>query len=213
MLKDFWRVVLLVFAATLSGCAVIKGVSNTNLYAELPQTGTFAVRLVSGDPVVGNKIERMLRYKFEKLGYRFTEASPDVLVSFTYDTVPAGSLSSAYTLINQASQTAYVWGNTVSFSPSYSTATTMAVSTRLYTKTIAVRISRASTGEKLWDGVVSETGWCNQIFVTAPQILSLLFDGFPREQTNGRMVTDEDEGAKDIRTVFPPDTEWGCYRT
>jgi hypothetical protein len=169
---------------------------------------------VSGDSVIGNKIERMLRYKFEKLGYHFTETSPDVLVSFTYDTVPAGSMSSAYTVINQAPQTAYIWGNTVSFSPSYSTAATVAASTRQYTKTIAIRISRASTGEKLWDGVVSETGWCNQIFVTAPQILSLILDGFPREQTNvRRMVTDEDEGVKDIRTVFPPDTDWGCFRS
>jgi hypothetical protein len=137
MLRDLRIVVLLGFAAVLSGCAAItnlyiKGVSNTNLYAELPRTGTFAVRLVSGDSVVGNKIERMLRHKFEKLGYRFTESSPDVLVSFTYDTVPAGSVSSAYALINRAPQTAYVWGNTVSLSPSYSTVTTMAVSTRLY---------------------------------------------------------------------------------
>ena len=208
MLGELRTVVLLGIAAALAGCAAIKGVSNTNLYAELPRTGSFAARLMSGDPIVGNKIERMLRYKLERLGYRSTEASPDFLVSFTYDTVPAGSVSLAYTVINRAPQTAYVWGNTVSFSPSYSTATTVAGSTRLYTKTIAVRISQASTGEKLWDGVVSETGWCNQLFVTAPQILSLMFDGFPREQTNvQRMVTDADEGAKDIRTVFPPDTD------
>jgi hypothetical protein len=214
MLRTLRTVLPLGIAATLVGCAAIKGVSNTNLYAELPRTGTFAVRLVSGDPVVGNKIERMLRYKLENLGYRFTEASPDFLVSFTYDTVPAGSVSSAYSVINRAPQTAYVWGNTVSLSPSYSTATTVVGSTRLYTKTIAVRISRASTGDKLWDGVVSETGWCNQLFVTAPQILSLMFDGFPREQTNvQRMVTDSDEGAKQLRTVFPSDTDWGCQRT
>ncbi len=214
MRRVFRTALALWVAASLAGCMAIKGVSNTNRYAELPQTGTFAVRLVSGDPVVGNKIERMLRYKLERLGYRFTEASPDFLVSFTYDTVPGGSVSSAYTVINQAPQTAYVWGNTVRFSPSYSTATTVATSTRLYTKTIAVRLSRASTGEKLWDGVVSETGWCNQLFVTAPQILSLMFDGFPREQTNvQRMVTDADDGAKELRTVFPPDTNWGCRRT
>ncbi len=214
MLRELRTVVLLGIAAALAGCAAIKGVSNTNVYTELPRTGTFAVRLMSGDPVVGNKIERMLRYKLERQGYGFTEASPDLLVSFTYDTVPGGSVSSAYTVINRAPQTAYVWGNTVSFGPSYSTATTVVRSTRLYTKTIAVRISRASTGEKLWDGVVSETGWCNQLFVTAPQILSLMFDGFPREQTNvQRMVTDADDGAKELRTVFPPDTNWGCQRT
>ena len=214
MLRTLRTIVLVGIAAGLGGCAAIKGVSNTNLYAEIPRTGTFAIRLVSGDPIVGNKIDRMLRYKLEKLGYRFTEGTPDFLVSYTYDTVPAGSVSSAYTIINRAPQTAYVYGNTVSFGPSYSTATTVAGSTRLYFKTVAVRISRASTGEKLWDGVVSETGWCNQLFVTAPQILSLMFEDFPREQTNvQRMVTDADDGAKDIRTVFPPDTDWGCQRT
>lgn len=217
MLSTLRTVVVLGIAATLAGCAAItaiawiKGVLNTNLYADIPRSGTFAVRLVSGNSVVGNKVERMLRYKLERLGYRFMEAVPDFLVSFTYDIVPAGSVSSAHTVINRAPQTAYVWGNTVSFSPSYSTATTVVDSTRLYTKTIAVRISHASTGEKLWDGVVSETGWCNQLFVTAPQILSLMFDGFPREQTNvQRLVTDADEGAREIRTVFPPDTDWGC---
>jgi hypothetical protein len=168
MLRTLRTIVFLGIAAGLAGCAAIKGVSNTNLYAEFPRTGSFAVRLVSGDPIVGNKIDRMLRYKVERLGYRFTEATPDFLVSFTYDTVPAGSVSSAYTVINRAPQTAYVYGNTVSLSPSYSTATTVASSTLLYTKTIVVRISRASTGEKLWDGVVSEAGWCNQLFVTAP---------------------------------------------
>lgn len=214
MIRAFATVVLAVAAASLAGCAAIKGVSNTNLYTDFPRTGTFGIRLVSGDPIVGNKIDRLLRFKIEKLGYRYTEATPDLLVSYTYDTVPAGSVSSAYTVINRAPQTAYVCENTVSLSPSYSTATTVAGSTRLYTKTIAVRISRASTGEKLWDGVVSETGWCSQLFVTAPQILSLMFDSFPREQTNvQRMVTDADEGAKAIRTAFPPDTDWGCQKT
>jgi len=214
MRRTLRTALLLGIAAGFSGCAAIKGVSNTNLYTELPRTGTFAVRLVSGDPVVGNKIERMLRYKLEKQGYRFTEKLPDLLFSFTYDTVPAGAVSSAYTVINQTPQTAYVYGNTVSFSPTYSTAATVVSSTRMYTKTIAVRISRASTGEKLWDGVVSETGWCNQLFVTAPQILSLMFQGFPQEQTNvRRMITDADEGAKELRTVFPSDTDWGCQRT
>lgn len=215
MLRVLRTVLPIGVVVALAGCgAYIKGVANTNLYIELPRTGTFAVRLMSGDPVVGNKIQRMLQYKLEKQGYRFTEASPDLLVSFTYDTVPAGSRSAASTVINQAPQTAYVQGNTVSINPSYSTATTVVRTTSLYTKTLAVRISLASTGEKLWDGVVSETGWCNQLFATAPQILSLMFTNFPREQTNvQRRVTDGDDGAKEIRRVFPPDTEWGCQKT
>ena len=206
---------VLLMTVVVSGCAMmIKGVSNTNLYAELPRTGTFAVQLVDGDPVVGNKISQMLRFKFEKLGYRFREMSPDLLVLFSFDTVSAGSVSSAYTSIYTAPQTAYISGNTVQISESYSTATTIGRSTRLYTKTIAIRISRASTGEKLWDGVVSETGWCNQLFVTAPHILSLMFDGFPRAQTNvRRIVSDTDGGATDLKAVFPPNTDWGCSKT
>lgn len=215
MLRVFRTVLPIGVAVALAGCgAYIKGVANTNLYVELPRTGTFAVLLMSGDPVVGNKIQRMLQYRLEKQGYRFTEASPDLLVSFTYDTVPAGSRSLASTVINQAPQTAYVQGSTAYISPSHSTATTVVRTRSLYTKTLAVRISRASTGEKLWDGVVSETGWCNQLFTTAPQILSLMFTGFPREQTNvQRMVTDGDDDARHIRTVFPPDTDWGCQKT
>lgn len=205
---------VLLTVAVLGGCSAIQGVSNTNLYSELPRTGTFAIRLVGGDPVVGSKVERLLRFKLEKQGYGFNDTSPEFLVSFTFDTVPAGSISSAYTTINRAPQTAYVYGNTVNFRPSTSTATTTVSSTNIYVKTIAVRISRASTGEKLWDAAVSETGWCNQLFVTAPQILSLMFDGFPREQTNvQRVITEADDGAKELRSVFPPDTSWGCRRS
>jgi hypothetical protein len=84
----------------------------------------------------------------------------------------------------------------------------------MYQKTIVVRITRAATGEKLWDGVVSENGWCNQIFVTAPQILSMMFEGFPREITNNqKVVTDGDDGTKELRRLFPPETNWGCQRT
>ncbi len=207
--------VFLSFAmAMLSGCAAIKGVTNSNLHAELPRSGTFAVRLLDGDPVVGAKIERILKYQIEKHGYRFNDTAPDLLVSFTFDVVPAGSVSSAHTFINRAPQTAYVWGNTVTVNPSYSTATTVVNTTRLFNKTVAVRISRAATGQKLWDGVVSETGWCNQIFVTAPQILTLMFEAFPHERTNvQKMVTDGDEGPKELRKLFPPDTNWGCARS
>lgn len=204
----------LVLALLVTGCASIKGVSNSNAYSDLPTGGTFAVRLLNGDPVIGPKIERMLRYQLEKRGYRYNDTSPDLVVAYTFDVVGAGSASSAHTFINTAPQTAFVWGSTVSFSPSYSTATTVVKTTRLYAKTIAVRISRATTGQKLWDGVVSETGWCNQIFVTAPQILSLMFEDFPLERTNvQKMVTDADPGAQEMQKLFPADTNWGCTRT
>jgi hypothetical protein len=208
-------VVILTTSLILTGCgAAIKGVSNSNLHAALPQQGAFAVQLLDGDPVVGKKIERIISYQVAKHGYTPTDKSPDLLVSFAFDVSPAGSVSSAYTTINQAPQTAYVYGNTVRLNPSYSTATTSVNTTRMYQKTIVVRITRAATGEKLWDGVVSENGWCNQIFVTAPQILSMMFEGFPREITNNqKVVTDGDDGTKELRRLFPPETNWGCQRT
>jgi len=210
MLRSF----VLVLAALLSGCAAIKGVANSNAYADFPAGSTFGIRLLNGDPVIGPKIERILRYQLEKRGYRYDDASPELVVAYTFDVVGAGSASSAHTFINSAPQTAYVWGNTVSFSPSYSTATTVVNTTRLYAKTIAVRVTRANTGAKLWDGVVTETGWCNQIFVTTPQILSLMFEDFPRERTNvQKMITDQDPNAQEMRKLFPPDTNWGCTRT
>jgi len=198
----------------LTGCAVINGVGNSNLYAELPSQGTFAIQLLEGDPVVGNKIERIISYQVAKHGYTPTKTFPDLLVSFAFDVSPTGSVSSSYTKVNQAPQTAYVYGNTVTLNKSHSTLTTYVGTTPMYQKTIAIRISRAGTGEKLWDGVVSETGWCNQIFVTSPQILSLMFEGFPKEMTNiHKKVTDSDEGTKELRRLYPPEINWGCKKT
>jgi hypothetical protein len=42
--------------ALVGGCAVIKGVSYTNLYADLLASGTFAVRLLEGNPVIAPKL-------------------------------------------------------------------------------------------------------------------------------------------------------------
>lgn len=208
------NIVILAVALSLTACAAIKGVGNSNLHGELPRQGTFAVQLLDGDPIVGKKIERIVSYQVARHGYTPSDKSPDLLVSFAFDVSPAGSVSSAYTTVNRAPQTAYVYGNTVTLNRSYSTASTFVDTTRMYKKTIAVRISRAATGEKLWEGVVSETGWCNQIFVTSPQILSLMFEGFPREMTNvQKMVTDGDGGAKELRRLFPPETNWGCQKT
>lgn len=207
-------VVAFAIALTLTACTSIKGVGNSNLYGDLPRQGTFAVQLLDGDPVIGKKIERFISYQIAKHGYTQSDKSPDFLVSFAFDVSPAGSVSSAYTTVNRAPQTAYVYGNTVTLNRSNITTSTIINNTSMYQKTIAVRISRAATGEKLWDGVVSETGWCNQIFVTSPQILSLMFEGFPREMTNvQKMVTGGDDGAKELRSLFPPETNWGCRKT
>lgn len=207
-------IVIFATALTLSACVHIKGVGNSNLYSELPRQGTFAIQLLDGDPIVGKKIERFVSYQVAKQGYTPSDKSPDFLVSFAFDVSPAGSVASAYTTVNRAPQTAYVYGNTVTINRSNTTTSTYINNTNMYQKTIAIRISRASTGEKLWDGVVSETGWCNQIFVTSPQILSLMFEGFPREMTNiTKTVTNGDDGVKELRSLFPPETNWGCQKS
>jgi len=196
----------------LAGCAgLIKGVSNSNLYGPLPPTGTFAIRLLEGDPLIGKKIERMISHEVSKQGYKLADSDPDLLVSYAFDVSPAGSVSTATTSVRTAPQTAYISGNTIQVNPSTSYASTSVQTTNLYRKTIAVRISNAKTGEKIWESNVSEQGWCNQIFVTAPSILALMFEGFPAEQTNvNKTVSHSDKGTRGLMHLFPSDTSWGC---
>lgn len=214
-MKKTWLLLAIAIVLALSGCAGgIKGVSNSNLFGKLPPSGTFAIQLVDGDPLIGKKIERMIAHQVSKNGYKPTETNPDLLVSYAFDVSSAGSTSSAYTAISNAPQRSFVYGNTVYTKASQSSASTYVDTTRLYQKTIVVRISDAKTGEKLWEANVSEQGWCNQIFVTAPSILSLMFEGFPEEQTNvNKMVTHADDGAKALINLFPANTNWGCTRT
>jgi hypothetical protein len=172
------------------------------------------MKQIAGDEIVGGKIERMIAHQMSKSGYSPTDKNPSLLVAFGFDVSPAGSVSSSYTTINNAPRTAYVWGNTVRIGASTSSAVTINTTTRIYDKNIVVRISDAKTGEKLWESRVSETGWCNQIFVTAPSILALMFEGFPKEQTNvQRVVARTDPQAKEIMSLFPPDTNWMCQST
>jgi hypothetical protein len=187
---------------------------NSNIYSTLPPTGTFAVRLIDGDPLIGNKLERMLAYQVAKQGYKNTDTNPDLLVAYAFSVSPAGAISSAYTAITNAPKTAYIYGNTVTVNASSSVARTRVDTTTLYQKTIVVRIANAKTGDKLWEANVSETGWCNQIFVTSPEMLSLMFQGFRLEQTNiTRIVTEHDAGAKELMGLFPANTGWGCNAT
>lgn len=206
----------MVFAVfLLMGCAAnIEGVSNTNLFGKLPFNGTFAIHLVAGDPLIGKKIERMVVHQVVKQGYTYSESNPDLLVSFAFDVSPAGSISSAYTAINNAPRTSYVYGSTVYTNRSFSSATTYSRSTSIYDKNIVVRISDARTGDKLWEAKVSEQGWCNQIFVTAPSILSLMFENFPEDQTNiNKSISNSDAVAKELINLFPKDTGWSCNKT
>jgi hypothetical protein len=198
----------------LASCAAIKGTGNSAVYSALPKSATVTLQQLGGDPVVGKKIERMIAQQLAKNGFTIANGPPDLLVSYAIDVSYAGSSSTAYTTIRQAPQTAYVFGNTITLSSFRAYATTSVDTTREYQKSIAVVISKANSGAKVWEGYVTERGWCNQIFVTAPQILSLMFQNFPNELTNvQRIVTDADENAKEIRRIFPVDTSWGCQRS
>jgi len=210
------RICVVWLALFCSGCASVSGVANSNTHRDLPRSATFATVLVDGDPVVGKKIERMLQHQLAARGYEFTDKAPQLLVSFAFDVMPAGSVSRARTTVNHEPVQGRISssGDRVTLDASRSTATTYIDTTRLYRKTIAARITDLKTGAKLWDGVVSETGWCNQIFVTAPHILSLMFYEFPREMTNvRRSVNNADSNTKEIKALFPSDTNWGCRKT
>ncbi len=194
----------LILLTALIGCAgFIKGVTNTNFYKAADPSASYTIEAASGDSVIGRKIARMLDYQMQKLG--FTQAdSPasDMKVLFAFDVVPAGAVSRARTRVYQPSSTS---GSTVA------TATTTVTTTQLFDKSIAVRMVESSTGETLWEGLTTERGWCNQILLSAPAILSLMFQDFPGEQTNARERRSVDAPeAREFKALFPKDTDWSC---
>lgn len=203
----------LIFLATLTGCAgLIRGVTNSNFYKAPPSHATYTLKAVSADPIIGHKIERMLHYQMQKLGFRRADNPPgDIKVSYVFDVTPAGVVSNAYTFIYQPAQTATVMGNQITTSPTFTTATTSVSTTRIFKKSIAVRMVDERTNEVLWEGLTTEEGWCDQIVVTAPAILSLMFEDFPQEQTNVTKTRTIDEAsAREFKSLFPVNTNWGC---
>ncbi len=191
-------IVPLAILVALAGCA-IKGTTNTNQYATPPSSASYTIEPGSGNPVMAPKIARMLDHQMQKLGFRRADASGDLKVLFAFDVVPAGAISRAHTFIYPTS------GSTVA------TASTTVSTTRIFEKSIAVQLVETRTNEVLWEGLTTEKGWCDQILVTAPAILSLLFKDFPREQTNARqMLNIGTPAANEFKALFPPDTDWGC---
>ena len=199
-MRPLARLVPLAFVVALAGCAgLIKGVTNTNPYATPRSSASYTIEPGSGGPVMAPKIARMLDHQMQKLGFRRADASGDLKVSFAFDVVPVGTISRAHTFIYPTS------GSTVA------TANTTISTMRIFEKSIAVRLVETRTNEILWEGLTTEKGWCDQILVTAPAILSLLFKDFPREQTNARQVQNINApAANEFKALFPPDTDWGC---
>jgi hypothetical protein len=204
---------VLALTAVLSGCVAINGVSNTSLVRPLPSEPTF--QLVSAgntDPAVSRKVGQMIAYQLLRRGFRNPpkDGEAELKALYSFDVVPAGSTSTAFTTIHQPRQSYVSGGGVVTSRASIATATTVVDTDPTYQKTIAVRIVDAKTGSTYWEGQVSETGSCNRIFVTAPNILALLFDKFPREVSNAsRRIEENDPAVKELRGLFPH-TNWGC---
>lgn len=206
------RMIALACAASLvlAGC-MINGVKNTNNFAQMPASGTYVLALDAGDEIVGAKIGRMLDFQLKTLGLSPAKNadSADVVVRWAFDVVPAGSTSTAYTSIQPGRSTANIVGNTAYIRSRPGSATTVVDTTDNFQKTIAVRMFDRN-GDRLWDGSVTEVGWCNQIFVTAPHIFALMFDGFPAEAINVRQKVGDDPRTEKFKGLFPAGTNWGC---
>lgn len=197
----------------LSGCVAINGVANTTLVRPLPQAPTFQlINTTDGDPAIARKIGQMVAYQLLRRGFKNPEGkAPDMKVLIAFDVIPAGTTSTAFTTINQPQSRYFVSGDTVYRKSQTAFATTSVDTTQDFQKTIAIRIINTATGLPHWEGQVSETGWCNQIFVTAPNLLALMFEKFPGEVSNARKRIDQNDPAvQETRRIFPPDTNWEC---
>jgi hypothetical protein len=192
---------LIAAAIVLAGCGRVwvKGTANTFSQAPLSINGkTFIMEEQRNPDAIGTKVGQLIARAFEIKGLKHVPDNYDYVIRYAYDVVGDGVDSSAYsTLINP---------NTT-----YATVATNIVNTSLYKKTIAVGIWNKDMTKRLWDGVTSETGWCNQIIVTTPHIMSVMLNNFPETRTNDTASLGEDDPfAQEVRKFFPSSTNWSC---
>jgi len=191
----------------LTGCgAMIKGTADTTgSPLGLPEKGTtVTVQMYPSDPTA-QKIALMLAYKLAEYGWKLSSTSPELIADFRYGVTDAGSTSVATTIPGRS--TATFIGDTAYIKSSPST--TYVNSTQTYAKQLSVTIRRASDNAVVWSGSVSEAGSCNRFVVTAPQIITLLFDGFPLDQTNKtKVLSSNSDQVRVLQKLFPPDTNW-----
>lgn len=208
-----WVFFLFIFVA-VTGCVRIEGFANSSLVRPIPPAPTFKLESQTGnDPVIDRKVGQLIAYQLLRKGFQnpSKDQPPDTVVRFSFDVALAGTTSTAFTTINQPKQRATVIGNTVYTKQSTATATTHVSKNQNYRKTVAVQIVDGRSGETHWEGQVFEEGWCNQILVTTPEILTLMFERFPEDMTNvSKRVNDGDPGVLELRKLFPPDTNWSC---
>jgi len=193
----------------LVGCSPwIKGFVNSALHKPLPSSGTFKVEYLGENEVEATKIDRILIYQFKKLGYKPSDSdSADLKISYSFNVIFAGSDSGAIT--TTPPQVYTIDGNTIVSSPG--TTTVIPFSTNLFKNSITVKVVDSRTGNKLWESSVEETGWCDQIFVTAPYIFGLMFDNFPEEATNRiEAIRGDDTRVTELKKLYPENTNWNC---
>ena len=198
---------------SLAAAGDINAVVNSMNYRDVAVTGTYRVVLVGGDVLIGSKVERMLSFAMEQAG--FTKPTKledaDFTLVYAFDVVPDGQKSSSFTTVYNAPRTGYIFGNSVYVSGGISIPRTATSTTSLYSKSLSLRLTGTKTGELIWQSNATESGWCDQILVTAPSLISLQFKDFPKERTNYRQSTDHrNPYVKKILGLFPKDTDWGC---
>jgi hypothetical protein len=215
-MKAIKLLAIAVMVGGLAGCAAhIRGVANTNVAQSASFTGkTFSVQQVDGDQLVGKKIGMMVGKALSLNGMSEAGSNSDYIVKYAFDVVPDGELSSANTVVTVPSVAPQIQGNANVIGnppPTVAYASTSTSKLKLFKKTIAISIWDQKTNERMWEGEASETGWCDQIFVTSPQILSLMFSDFPDPLSNAvKKVDANDEFTKKVRSVFPDSTSWAC---
>lgn len=185
---------------------MIKGTADTAASPlGIPKAGTtITVRMDPSDPTA-QKIGLMLAYKFAEHGWKLANSEPELVAEFRYGIGNAGSTSVATTTPGRTSAT--LIGDTAYIRSTPST--TVIENSQSFTKFLNVTVRKSVDGAVVWSGKVAETGSCNKFIVTAPQIVTLLFDGFPADQTNRiKTLSSNSEQVKSLQKLFPPETSW-----
>jgi len=121
----------------------------------------YSINLEYGDDITGAQIQKMLDYQLQQLGLSKIDDPKlaDVVVRYGFDVKLVGKNSTAFTTVQPGKSTATIIGNTAYIKSRPSTATTFVSDDDEFEKSIQVLI-QSQSGKKLWEGKVSEKGWC-----------------------------------------------------
>jgi hypothetical protein len=179
---------------------------------ELPRDGTFIIHQISAERSMGMRIGRMLRAEVEQQGYRHETTAPDLVVSFGFDVArpDIDPHSGVVALFENTPRPEFAFDAANPHKSPPADHVFYPDSRRLNTHTMVVRFSRAATGDTLWQGVVTESAWCNAPPRMAPRMLTLMFDGFPATKSASRKMQDNGEKELALINIFPDGGKWDC---